>query len=103
MHGAIYFTGAVPQVDKRRNESPPTEAALFADCKIDQRRSARSRPWSRQDYEAQMLTNEEFASLLRVRNAAVNRAAPTIPAAHLAYAGAGGFNPEQILTGKGSH
>ena len=70
MHGAIYFTGAVPQVDKRRNEGPPTEAALFADCKIDQRRSARSRPWSRQDYEAQMLTNEEFASLLRVRNAA---------------------------------
>ena len=34
--------------------------------------------------EAQMLTNEEFASLLTVGNAPVNCSTPTIPAAHSA-------------------
>jgi len=34
--------------------------------------------------EAQMLTNEEFASLLMVGNAPVNCSALTIPAAHSA-------------------
>lgn len=34
--------------------------------------------------EATMLTPEEFASLLKVGNAAVNNSAPTIPAAHSA-------------------
>jgi len=34
--------------------------------------------------EAQMLTTEEFGSLLTVGNAAVNGAAPAIPAAHCA-------------------
>lgn len=34
--------------------------------------------------EADMLTNEEFASLLTVGNAAVNSSAPMIPAAHRA-------------------
>jgi hypothetical protein len=34
--------------------------------------------------EAKMLTPEEFASLLKVANAAVNSAAPAIPAAHSA-------------------
>jgi hypothetical protein len=37
--------------------------------------------------EAQMLTTEEFASLLTVGNAPVNSSALTIPAAHSALAG----------------
>ena len=34
--------------------------------------------------EAQMLTTEEFASLLTVSNAPVNRSVPSIPTAHSA-------------------
>jgi hypothetical protein len=54
--------------------------------------------------EAQMLTTEEFASLLTVGNAPVNRSAPAIPAAHSARLIALGFSPyllEPLISSNG--